>query len=206
MDSDHDNRPLTQVDFSSLFRPSVPRGGNQAPVPRPLQLSKRLEKTKPALKPTIPPRGTGKVDNTVHNVTKQNHPVNQPISLSAGRCGERYTKYYSLQVGNKNVPVVLIEKPGSNERVGGGMVREFVGKDATKQVQAIQSIRHPRFVKALDKYKIEDGFLVVFELIPLPLIEIATVHILETSHVAAIFQQVCDDFDLNMDQNIDGTR
>ncbi|KAH6972698.1 kinase-like domain-containing protein [Ilyonectria destructans] len=181
-----DSRRITQLGLENIIASS-----RRENTPSPLRIPSTRPKKSPTLETGIDPGKAERGYDSVH-VIKQSHLGNRSITLSAGQFSERYEKSHSLHIGGKWETIVSIKRPVSGETLFGGIVRKFNGKSATEQVKAIQSIRHPGFVQALDTYKFDDGFLIVFEFMPLSLAAIASVHILNSTQVSTIFRQVID--------------
>jgi hypothetical protein len=181
------SRPLTQVGIEDLI--SWPPRVREPPRPH-AAVGPRLRKPSPASKSGPKPKRIDKNNQPLDENVKKSFTGSQSIVLSPGHLYKRYEKSYSLQVGVRHLSVLSVRNPSNSDKHHGGLAEEFTGNGVTQQVRNIQKIRHPRFLEALDTYKIDEGFLVIFEFMPFSLLELSTVQKLKDSHLATIFSQV----------------
>ncbi|KAK3938284.1 hypothetical protein QBC46DRAFT_410348 [Diplogelasinospora grovesii] len=104
---------------------------------------------------------------------------------------KNYQRLFKVKFGDAEYFTVA-EKflPSANDKNSLVIIKSFLGHRAQNQIQSIQKVRDASFVTALEIFKVDDGFSVVFEFMHMSLSEIAGNPLLNELRVASILGQV----------------
>lgn len=185
MANNHDKRPVTQIDLlDALARDATAtedgvRGKiNKSPADHssPKRLKKKHDPTK---------------STEVHQeLTSSEADLMAVAPLAPKSPWQTYKKLFDLQLGDNDYFAVAEKKSLNVEGNSVVIIKTFTGPKAQSHIQAILGIQHNRFVNTQLFFAEDDGYLVLFEFMPLVLCEVANNPLLDDLRMASIVGQV----------------